>query len=235
MSREETACSGWYIVDAAVRVMMRPHTRMFARSEIEFLTNGHSAGYLTLTQHNIGGTSFLEWLDYDLFTGGTGGIAMGNWVTLHFRNYLQYAGVNPGRNTFTVVVHQYRGGVVRAAQLLRGSRIGHGSLSPAKMNLSIRLIRNRLRMGGFLPVKYEVRNSGFPARQTGMMIAISGPGLAVAGRPTAYWGWTVHRRGTVWLQALAIGKYYVHLLVNGATGTGELLPLEATVAVTVVH
>jgi len=225
---------GWYVLNAAVRLTLNRPFQRTGSIELEFLTDGHSAGYIEVHQENIDGQPAVRWAQYELLTGGTSGIAVGSSVTLHFRNYLQYAGVHPGVNVLGVQAWQFGAGGVRSAKLLSGSWVGYGILGPPKLQATVAARRERVHVGDALPLHYSIRNRGFPGRDVGMAVGTSGIGITVTSTPSRLWGWIIRADGTIWLRALAPGKYRVSLVVGGATGTGGLEPAIVRITIEVL-
>ena len=230
------AAPGWYIVDALLRVEMSRSVSGRAVGEVDLGSDGRSAGIISFLPDTFGRQSGLWWVTNELFTGFGDGVVLGKSITLHFRNYLQIRGVRPGTNTLNLDLWQFRGNVIRSAQLPSGTRIGYGSLGPAALDVDTSVSDGKVRVGDTLTLHYRITNHGFPARDVGVVVGSSNPGMIQISSPSRFLGWISEKEGTAEFEALAPGRYRLMVRVEGATGTGgsgigsaiRTVPIEVT-------
>lgn len=213
---------GGYIVDAWLRVRLRGRAPRAARAEVSVATNGLDAGTIAYQRKRYFGLPATWWGTNELFQGFSDGVTFGRIMTVRFRDYLVTRSVKPGRNRLSFEAWQYFGNILDSVEILSGSRIAYGPLRPARVNLRVSVPRHVLAVGDMLSVQYFLTNSGFPARNVGVVIGTSGWGLSRIDAPGRFVEWLTEGHGVVRFQALAPGTYTVSLGCAGATGTGGI-------------
>lgn len=93
-------------------------------------------------------------------SGGRTTWVKGSTITARFVNYLQYQGVRPGRNGFTIQLERYGRIRLRSFAVLRGTGVTETSLSPARLQVSIERPRYQVAVGKELTIRYSIANRG---------------------------------------------------------------------------
>lgn len=188
-------------------------------SEVRVLTDGRLVAGIDVIRGLFQGHPAIWWSSGEIFTGPGAGLDLGNTLMLHFKNYLQIQGVQPGKNIFTLQVIRVMGsGAVRDVDLLPGTRIAVTPIGPPSLRVSAAVDAPRARSGAPIVLRYRLSSLGWPVRQTGIIVATSSPALSVSGRPGYPLGWVSRVQGTVLLTALLPGRYNITVRAQGETG-----------------
>lgn len=211
--------STWYILDAHIRIRFGVQSTKTSVSEVGVAMNGRLVAGIDIIRGAFQGRPAIRWSSGETFTGPSSGLDLGNKLEVHFKNYLQVQGVRPGKNTFTFQVVKIVGNdAVRDAELLPGTRIAVTPLGPPSLRVSAVVDNARVLLGAPLVLHYRVTSVGWPARQTGLIIATTSPALSIDGPPARLLGWASKVQGTVVLKALVPGRYNITVRAEGETG-----------------
>jgi hypothetical protein len=199
------------------------------------LTGGYAAAQIAVERVELAGASAVRWSTVELFSGQRSGVALGDSLTLSFRNYLQVRGVQPGPSTLTLQLQQPSGqgqganaAVIQEAQLLPGSGVASGSLAPPSPRVSLAAQLLTVRVGQRVAVAFHLASAGFPVRDAGLVLGGLGPGVVALDPPAQFLGWLADYEGEIDLLPLAPGRYQLTLTptAQGRRGTPATLTLD---------
>lgn len=211
----------WYIVDGTVQVELAAPIS-HAVNYVSILTDGFAAAQIEFRTEEIGRRLRVQWSTYELFSGSASGVVLGRSVTLRFRNYLQVAGIRPGTNALSLQLEQSAGVLVRSAHLLPGSRIARRRVGPPHLEVEAAVVPSRVSVGENITLTFDINNRGWPARDVGVTVDVSRPGLMTMSAPSRLIGWVYRAKGRMHYAALAPGRYVITLRISGKTGGGEI-------------
>jgi len=208
---------GWYSVETVLEIAFRVPRERSGASEVALLTDGHMVAAVEFVADPRGAARQVWWATGEVFTGPTSGVVIGGSLKLPFHNYLQVSGVRPRANTLTLEVTHLGQGVVRSVAVRGGIRVVLRPLAPAHLSVTTSRIRT-VANGGGVVLRYTVADSGLPAREVGIAISVSRPGLTLKGTPSRMVGtiWTM--TGSVRFAVLRPRRYTVTITVGGQTG-----------------
>jgi len=190
-----------------------------ARNYVSVDTNGRTAAQIKLIGDEVAGQAVTRWSTYEMFTGSASGVVFGDSIILHFRNYLQIRGIQPGTNSFTLRLEQPVGVVVPSVRLLPGSGVHRGQLGPSNLAVEVSAPSTRLHVGEMLLPHYRVANRGFPARNVSLVAVSSEPGLLATEPVSRFLPWISRDdEGLMSFVAIAPGRYTVIVEARSDTG-----------------
>jgi hypothetical protein len=133
---------------------------------IDAETNGRTAASIEFeVDRRPGKAPVVVYRSLDLVHGGRRGVHRGLRVDTSMLNYLQNRGVRPGPNTLRFTVERTGEVKLRAARVLPASGLSVSRLSPAHLDLDVRLPEETLRVGRTVGIGVTVSNAGErPAR-----------------------------------------------------------------------
>lgn len=209
---------GWYILDVDLDFDLDLSADMNARSYVSVLTDGRAAAQIEFQTETIGDRRVVRWSTLELFSGAVEGIVPANSLKMHYRNYLQNAGVRPGTNALSLQLEHYNGVVVQSASLRAGSQISHGAPGPPGLGVAASVTPARVRIGDTLALRYGVASRGIPARDVTVDVHSTSPGLIATDVPNRYFEWVSRQEGMMQFRALAPGKHQLTVDAIGKTG-----------------
>jgi hypothetical protein len=127
----------WFVMRLRARVIVR----RTARPSLIYLTgstNGRASVQVKLTvPPRSAPQQAIRWESYGLLDGLMQHASARAPLTIDARNYLQYKGVRPGHNTFTLGVEEFGGHALRSVRFLATTTIGAGYRSAASIRLAV--------------------------------------------------------------------------------------------------
>jgi hypothetical protein len=217
----------WWVINAEVRVSLVINRQTRSPAEVDIGANQVDGIAATLTGDLIHSQALLSWGMSTLLSGDVGGVTSGKTVTLHLRDYLPAKTMHSGRNTIFLELWNFGVMRVKRAALLPGTRVEYGVLGPAHLRMRAVSHQRRIKVGDAMAVSYQIDNSGWPAKDVGLIVASSGPGLQVIGSPTRYWNWLQSAHGIFYLRALRPGLYRAGVALTGSTGVTRGVPADS--------
>jgi hypothetical protein len=209
----------WYLVRLDLRLVLDP-TSGNGLAYVSALTNGRAAAQVKLETRR--GAAGLEttWSTVGLLDGRVERTTSARTIEVRFRNYLQLAGVKPGRNLLTFQLERYGDVKLRSVRILPDSGIEVSPLSPARVRLEVRLPEGEVAAGDRFTVRYRLTNAGDRAAHDVVVLpTFPESALRVVGAP--------ERRhevlrsgqqtsGALTFEALAAGRFEVALAVRSS-------------------
>jgi hypothetical protein len=196
------------------------------------LTNGKAAALVEFqVMKRVHGVSRIRWSAVNYIRGKTEGTTTGRSIEIHFTNYLQYAGVQPGKNTFTVQLERYTATRAVSLRVFKDSGISSTPLSPAHLILALDDDVKKVRVGDRFAVRYTLRNTGDRPGQKVVItpefrrgtIGNAGPSV----RRLKPLRGTAH--GTLWFRALRTGVFPLGVFVSsGSNKPGQLVEIQVS-------
>lgn len=217
--------SAWYLIRLHFRITfpraLKPGIVLVGAS-----TNGRAAAQIRFESSRRGRRARIRWQTLDYIRGRREHETASRVVDVEYTNYLQYKGVKPGRNTFSVRYEQIGSLVPDEIQVLPDSGIILTRKAPAHVKLKVVEPPSRVTEGSRFAITYELENTGDRAAQGVVVSAFNHKGAeALIGRRRV----GVLReaaRGTLHFRAISIGRLSVELSVrSSANRPGAIVPL----------
>jgi hypothetical protein len=101
-----------------------------------------------------------RWKTLNYIRGGTVEWTTGRSIEVRFVNYLQFRGVRPGLNTFTIKLERSRGVDVESFEVLPDSGLILTGTGPAQLEVSLDKDRYSVNLGDEFDVGYTIWNRG---------------------------------------------------------------------------
>jgi hypothetical protein len=190
-----------------------------------------------LTSVGQGRKARIAWESLDLIHGQVKHVTSSRHVEVDFTNYLQLAGVQPGRNTLKFKLERLDGIKVRRLHVFADSGLVFTERSPPILAVRARVGPEEVHVGDGFNVEFDLRNAGdYAARHVSAGLRPSRSGVGLVGTPLVQFGrvpagGTVH--GQLPLLARREGKYGVTIDASGGANLAgarlhvEVLPAAA--------
>ncbi|MGH3033222.1 MAG: hypothetical protein ACRDON_01530 [Gaiellaceae bacterium] len=209
----------WYLVRLHLRLALDPRSGN-GLAYVSALTNGRAAAQVKLETRR--GAAGLEttWSTVGLLEGRVERTTSARTIGVRFRNYLQLAGVRPGRNVLTFQLERYGVVQLRSLRILPDSGIEVSPLSPARVRLELTLPEGEVAAGDRFTVRYRLTNAGDRAAQDVVVLPSFPEGVlrVVGARERRYEALRGGDRaaGAFTFEALTAGRFQVALAVRSS-------------------
>ncbi len=191
------------------------------------LTNRRSAAQIKFDIPIRGRRALIHWNTLDYIRGYQEHMTRSRTIDVRFVNYVQFAGVRPGRNSFAVQYERFGMLGVKSLVVLPDSGIEVTSLSPARLKMHVSNPPTQVRRGSDFAITYTLTNTG---RQVARNVAITARtddnihSLKENTRKERYLRGSLS--GTMHFTAIASGSAAVLLLVeSGSNHPGVRIPI----------
>ena len=150
----------WYLIRLHFTITFAERSRP-GFAFISGLTNGHAAAQVEfrVVQRANGGQA-VRWSTLDYIRGETSQLTKDRKIEIRFENYLQYRGLQAGRNLLAVQFERFTGVDVEALTIHPDSGIEMTSTGPAQLELVVEPTSQRVSQGEEFVVRYRVKNVG---------------------------------------------------------------------------
>lgn len=228
----------WYLMHLHFRITFPRHNRpgfVF----VSGLTNGRAAALIEFqVLKATDGVSKIHWGTVNYIRGKMEGTTTGRSIEIHYTNYLQYRGVRPGKNVFTVQFERYTATRAASLRVFEDSGVSSTPLSPAHLILAVDDDIEKVHVGDRFSVRYTLRNTGDRPGQNVVVTpefrhkAIEQVGPA-AKRLKLLRG-TTH--GTLRFRALQSGVFPLAIFVtSGSNKPGQLVEIRVSPRPSALH
>jgi hypothetical protein len=223
--------SRWYLMHLHFRITF-PKRNEPGFVFVSGLTNRRAAALVEFHVLKAAhGVSKIRWSTVNYINGKMEGTTSGRSIEIHYTNYLQYRGVRPGRNVFTVQLERYTATRAASLRVFDDSGVSSTPLSPAHLIFAVDDDVKTVRVGGDFSVHYTLRNTGdrpgqkvqvTPEFRRGTMEQV-GSGA----KQLKLLRGTVH--GTLRFRALRTGVFPLGLFVSsGSNKPGQLVEIRVS-------
>lgn len=230
--------SRWYLIHLHFRITF-PKRNQPGFVFVSGLTNRRAAALIEFHVLKAAhGGSRIRWRTVNYINGKMEGVTAGRSVELHYTNYLQYSGVRPGRNVFTVQLERYTATRAASLRVFKDSGVSSTPLSPAHLIFAVDDEVKTVRVGDDFSVRYTLRNTGerpgqnvvvTPEFRRGTIEPIGPP----VKRLKFLRGLT---QGTVRFRALRAGVFPLGLFVSGGSNKpGQLVEIRVSPRPSTLH
>lgn len=209
----------WYLVRLHLRLALDPGSGN-GLAYVSALTNGRAAAQVKLETRRGAAGLQTTWSTVGLLNGRVERTTSARTIEVRFRNYLQLAGVKPGRNVLMFQLERYGAVKLRSVRILPDSGIEVSPLSPARVRLEVTLHEREIAARDRFAVRYRLTNAGErTARDVVVRPTFSKSALRVVGprerRHEALRGGD-RATGTLTFEALTAGRFQVALDVRSS-------------------
>jgi hypothetical protein len=150
----------WYLVRLNLRLTLAPDSEPGV-VYVTATTDSATCGLVELKVSGKPGAHRIAWTSVGIVDGVRQGTVAGDVVSLHYANYLQRSGVQPGSNDLDFQLAQREGVRVAELRIYAGSSgIEYTPLGPANVRLTAGVPRTRYRVGQRFDVAFALRNVG---------------------------------------------------------------------------
>jgi hypothetical protein len=149
----------WYLIRLHFRITFEQEAGT-GGALVSGLTNRRSAAQIKFDIPIRGKRALIHWNTLDYIRGYQGHRTRSRTIDVRFANYVQFAGVRPGRNSFAVQYESFGKLGVKSLVVLRDSGIEVTSLSPARLKIRVSNPPTRVRRGSDFAVAYTLTNTG---------------------------------------------------------------------------
>jgi hypothetical protein len=216
----------WYLIRLHFRIVFKEEAGAGAVL-LSGLTNGRSAAQIRFQYRRSSPRAPIYWSTLDYIRGLRRHRTQSRVIDVRFSNYLQYSGVRPKRNAFTVQYERFGDIHVESIRVFRDSGIAVTPLSPARLKIRIEDRPVRVAEGAEFPISYTVENIGGQLARDVVVTATTSTGIKqLSGdvRRTPRLRASMH--GTLHLKAVGAGPAAVLVLARSATNRpGVRIPL----------
>jgi hypothetical protein len=208
----------WYLVRLNFRARLGRRSGA-GLAYVSALTNGRAAAQIKLEVARVRGRLHTTWSGVGLVDGRVERTTTGRTLDVRFANYLQLAGVRPGRNQLVFQYERYGNARFDRLRIIRDSGIEVSPLSPARLRLTVRLPSATVAVGDTFTVPFRLTNDGDrAAKEVVVTPQFAADALRLVGAPTRRFPLLPRSaEGAFRFKALAPGAYDVVLGVRSST------------------
>jgi hypothetical protein len=181
------------------------------------LTDGHAASQVEFRRRPAGNKTRTRWSSFDLIHGTTRNVSSAHKVEISSTNYLQYGGVHPGDNRFTVELEQLGSPEVKRLRVFRDSGVVVSRRGPAALTITAARPTEIAAVGETIAVHFAIHNhGGREARDVSVYAGVPHNGLKLIGNRTREFARVRgHSHGSFRVKTLRPGHYKMLLTAAG--------------------